>query len=327
MGSHNYSVGKTTRRCVGLTVQSEQLKSVVLANGESIAYRERAGSNKLLLLVHGNMTSSKHWDLLINALDDSFTIIAPDLRGFGQSSYHSKITQIQDFSDDLKGFVDALSLKNFDLIGWSTGGAVVMQFSADYPGYCQKLVLLASASTRGYPFFSTSPEGTPNLKKRFMTIEEVEQDPIRTQVIQGLYDTKNREGLKDVWNAGIYTHNQPEEALYNDYVDDMLTQRNLADVYHALNTFNISDVDNEVAQGTKQIQSIEIPVLILRGDRDYIVTAQMTDEIIEDFKGRAQYEVLVDCGHSPLVDDCPQLVEKIERFLLNEKGRDYEIKR
>ena len=42
-----------------------------------------------------------------------------------------------------------------------------MQFVADYPGYCEKLVLLASASTRGYPFFGTKVDGTPDLEHRF----------------------------------------------------------------------------------------------------------------------------------------------------------------
>ena len=127
------------------------LQKVVLPNSEQIAYRERAGGEKIVILVHGNMTSSKHWDLLMDVLDAKYKVYAPDLRGFGESSYNERITSIKDFSDDLKGFVDALELKDFYMVGWSTGGAVCMQFVADYPGYCEKLVLLASASTRGYP--------------------------------------------------------------------------------------------------------------------------------------------------------------------------------
>ena len=57
----------------------------------------------------------------------------------------------------------------------------------------------------------------------------------------------------------------------NEYIDDMLTQRNLADVYHALNTFNISAVNNDAAKGTKQVEKLTIPVLILYGDRDFVV--------------------------------------------------------
>ena len=45
----------------------------------------------------------------------------------------------------------------------------------------------------------------------------------------------------------------------------MLTQRNLAEVYHALNTFNISAVDNDVVKGSREAMLLHIPILVLRG--------------------------------------------------------------
>ena len=296
--------------------QLEVLHKVVLTNGETIAYRKRDGGDELVVLVHGNMTSSKHWDLLMEAMDPRFTIYALDMRGFGESTYDNRITSIKDFSNDLKLWLDELGLKDFTLIGWSTGGNVALQFCADYPNYCEKLVLFASGSTRGYPFYSSNADGTPNLENRLQTIEQIEQDPMKTIPIQQMYDTKNREGLKFVWNSAIYTHNQPDEQHYEEYVDDMLTQRNLADVYHALNTFNISAVNNVVAAGTNQVKDIQIPVLVLYGNRDFVVVESMTNEIIEDFEGRAHVKKLVNCGHSPLVDCLDEAKDAIEQFIL-----------
>lgn len=293
------------------------LANVELSNGETLTYRKREGGDELVLLVHGNMTSSKHWDLLLESMDERFTIYAVDMRGFGESTYNKRITSIKDFSDDIKLFVDALELKNFTIIGWSTGGNVAMQFCADYPDYSNKLVLFASGSTRGYPFYSSNADGTPDLTKRLATIEQIEQDPVKTIPMQQMYDTKNRDGLKFVWNSVIYTQNQPDEARYEQYVDDMLTQRNLADVYHALNTFNISAVDNVVARGTNQVKDIHIPTFVLYGDRDFVVTGAMTTEIIEDFAGQAQIMKLANCGHSPLVDCLDETKEAIEEFILS----------
>lgn len=295
--------------------QQDLLKKIQLSNGETIAYREKTGGDEILILVHGNMTSSKHWDVLIEKMDKRFTIYAPDLRGFGQSSYVQRVQNIKDFSDDLRLWTEALNLKDFTLMGWSTGGAVSMQFCADYPGLCKKLILLASASTRGYAFFGTNPDGTPNLSRRLLTLEDIENDTGKTVAMQTLYDTKNREGLKAVWNALIYTHTQPSTGQYEAYVDDMLTQRNLADVYHALNTFNISAVNNEVSEGHNEVAKIQIPTLVLYGDRDYVVVESMTKEIIEDFKGRAKVKRLIGCGHSALIDDLPQLIKEIEHFV------------
>ena len=296
--------------------QLDTLYKVELSNGETLTYRLREGGDEIIVLVHGNMTSSKHWDLLLESMDERFTIYAVDMRGFGGSTYNTRITSIKDFSDDIKLWIDELNLKNFTIIGWSTGGNVAMQFCADYPGYAEKLVLFASGSTRGYPFYSSNADGTPNVADRLKTIEQIEQDPMKTIPMQQMYDTKNREGLKFVWNSAIYTHNQPDIEGYEQYVDDMLTQRNLADVYHALNVFNISAVDNEVTKGTNQVKDIQVPTLILYGDRDLVVIEAMTNEIIEDFEGRAYVKKLVNCGHSPLVDCLDETKDAIEQFIL-----------
>ncbi|WP_231505556.1 intracellular short-chain-length polyhydroxyalkanoate depolymerase [Bacillus sp. EB01] len=293
---------------------SVELKKVDLPNGETLSYREREGGEKNVLLVHGNMTSSKHWDLLIDRMDSEFKIIAVDMRGFGESTYHKKVMSIKDFSDDIKLFVDALALKDFAMIGWSTGGAVCMQFTADYPGYCDKLILLESASTRGYPFFGVTPEGLPDTSNRVTTYEDVKVHPT-TVAIQTAYDQNNRDFLKATWNMLIYTKNQPDAELYEEYVDDMLTQRTLAEVYHSLNTFNISSRHNGLTEGTDQVKNIKIPVLVLWGDRDLVVNKLMTEEILADFGGHAKYVELTDCGHSPLVDDLEQLNGHIEAFL------------
>ena len=55
-----------------------ELKKVPLPNGETLTYREREGGDRNLLLIHGNMTSSKHWDLLIDRLNPNLKVYALD---------------------------------------------------------------------------------------------------------------------------------------------------------------------------------------------------------------------------------------------------------
>ncbi|WP_078548277.1 intracellular short-chain-length polyhydroxyalkanoate depolymerase [Litchfieldia alkalitelluris] len=292
-----------------------ELKTVNLVNGETLGYREREGGEKVILLIHGNMTSSKHWDLLLENMDESYKLYAVDMRGFGLSSYVNRVSSIKNFSDDIKLFVDELGLDDFAIMGWSTGGAVGMQFVADYPGYCNKLILLASASTRGYPFFGTDEAGQLDPTKRLKTIEDIEGDLARTIPIQQAYDTKNKEYLQAVWNALIYRDNRPSEERYNQYVDDMMTQRNLKDVYYSLNTFNISEESNGLVEGNGLVKNIMIPVLVLRGNQDLVITEGMAREILHDLEEVATYRELTGCGHSPLVDDLNQLMVACFEFL------------
>lgn len=288
------------------------MKEVPLSNGETIAYREREGGQENVLLVHGNMTSSKHWDLVVEKLDPVFKVYAIDLRGFGQSSYRQPIQSIGDFSDDVKLFVDAIGLKSFALVGWSTGGAVAMQFAADYPGYCTKLILLASESTRGYPFYGENERGET---VRYQSYGEVKADRLKTIPVQTAYETRNTEFLKQVWNAVIYTENQPAPHLYEEYLEDMMTQRNLAEVHQANNTFNISHHSNGLVGGNGKVDKIDVPVFVMRGDRDLVVTAEMTAELLSDLGERATFIELKNCGHSPLVDGLEQLVAAMHSCL------------
>jgi pimeloyl-ACP methyl ester carboxylesterase len=289
------------------------LKKVVLPNGEKVAYREREGGEDIVVLVHGNMTSSVHWDLVIENLSERYKVYAMDMRGFGESSYNKQITAIKDFSDDLKLWVDAVGIKDFVLVGWSTGGCVSMQFCVDYPGYCKALFLQSSGSTRGYPYYPLGADGMPDLDNRVETLDEMFQDSKRL-FVQGAYDAKNYEALRQIWEAVIYTHNTPDEERYQKYLEDMTTQRNLAEVYQALNIFNISSFHNGLTEGENRIKDIHIPIHIAWGENDLVVTRDMTEEIREDFGDKADYQELKGCGHSPLVDDIDQLIGVMEDF-------------
>lgn len=290
------------------------LKKVVLPSGEEIAYRERAGGENIVVLVHGNMTSSVHWDVVIESLSENYKVYAVDLRGFGQSSYQQKITAIKDFSEDLKQWVDLVGIKEFALVGWSMGGTVSMQFCADYPGYCSRLFLLVSGSTRGYGYYPLGADGLPDQNNRVSTMEEIYEDS-KYKTVQHAYDMKNYDILRQTWDMVIYNHNRPDEGRYQKYLEDMTTQRNLGEVYQALNLFNISAVHNGLTNGENRVKDIEIPVLITWGEQDLVVTKDMTQEIIEDFGEKASYKELTGCGHSPLIDDLNQLLTVMEEFL------------
>ncbi|OZM58372.1 alpha/beta hydrolase [Lottiidibacillus patelloidae] len=292
------------------------LKSIALGNGETLGYREREGGEKTLLLIHGNMTSSKHWDLVMENIDSSYKLYAIDLRGFGISTYNTPIASLKDLTNDVKLFVDAIGLSTFSVMGWSSpGGGVSMQFAAEYPHYVENLILLASISSRGYPFFNSDGMGNPILTERLTTREEIANEKGKIQPTVKAIESKDKAFLKMVWKWLIYNHNEPDSERFEEYLADMLTQRNYIDIVHANNQFNISNKHNGVVEGSNDIAKIKCPTLILYGENDIVVPTVMTEQLIQDFKGRAEVVMLKNCGHSPLVDDLPQLLGSIEQFL------------
>src|SRR5690606_5113104 len=146
------------------------------------------------------------------------------------------------------------------------------------------------------------------------TYEEIKGDAGKTKAVQGAYDRKDKEFLKTMWNMAIYRNKQPDPLKYDEYLEDMLTQRNLAEVYHALNIFNISHVHNGVTAGTGEVDKINVPVFLMWGSDDIVVTEQMKNETLEDLGDKVTYRELPNCGHSPLVDNLDLLMETIEDF-------------
>ena len=291
------------------------LKRVEIPNGEKLAYRERRGGEELLILVHGNMSSSKHWDLLMEAIDGKFKIYAIDLRGFGESSYNQSINSLKDFSQDLKLFVELLQLDYFHLMGWSTGGGVAMQFAADYPDYIHKLILMESVGTKGYPIFKKDENGQAIMGEFLTTRAEIAEDPVQVLPILQAYQNKDKQTLRMLWNSLIYHDNQPTAERYDHYLEEMLKQRNLVDVDYALATFNISMEHNGVKAGNSAVTKIKAPTLILQGKNDQVVPAQMALDIKKDIGEKARLVYLENCGHSPLTDDLEQLLKNITDFL------------
>ncbi|GAA0816184.1 intracellular short-chain-length polyhydroxyalkanoate depolymerase [Clostridium tertium] len=289
-----------------------KLKKVTLLNGETIAYRESGEGEKTLLLIHGNMTSSRHWDILTEKIKEKYKILAVDMRGFGQSSYNSPINSLNDFAKDIEELLDILKVDICSAIGWSTGGGVALELAANIPEKIEKVILLESVGVKGYPIFKKDSNGQPT-DELLKTKNEIAEDPIQVKPVLNALAAKNKEFYRKLWNMAIYTHNKPNDELYEEYLDDMLTQRNLVDVDYALVYFNITNESNGVNNGSDKCKLVKAPVLILQGNHDYVVPMSMAEDT-NKFIGNSRIVVL-NSGHSPMIDCMNTLIEEIYDFI------------
>ena len=272
-------------------------------NNEVLAYREGGTGTRQLLLIHGNMSSSAHFDHLMDALYDDFRIFAVDLRGFGHSSYHERFNSLKELSEDLEVFIDKLRLREIEVLGWSTGGGIAMHLAIDNPDVVKRVILLESVGINGYPMFKKDSAGQAILTELLMTKEDIEKDEVQVVPVLNALASRDAAYYKMLWNAAIYTAgNQPSPEDYDRYIEEMLLQRNLVDIDYALTRFNLSDVDNGYGKGTGDIQRLKCPVLIMQGDKDYVVPMQMALGIHEALKDNSRLVILEGAGHNPLVD-------------------------
>lgn len=291
------------------------LNSIELPNGETMGYRKLGEGDKVLILVHGNMSTSKHWDTVMESMPSEYTTYAIDMRGFGISTYNTPVNSLKDFSEDLKLFVDAIGIKKFNLAGWSTGGGVAMHFAIDYPEYVEKLILVESVGIKGYPIFKKDASGQPIIGEFLKTKEEIENDPVQVVPILNAYRDKNKAFLRVVWDSAIYLFGKPTEVRYEEYLDAMLTQRNLVDIDYSLVYFNISDEHNGVVEGSGEVHKIKAPTLVIQGKNDLVVPQDMGMGIAKGIGENARLELLDNGGHAPMTDDLDRFMNLILSFM------------
>jgi pimeloyl-ACP methyl ester carboxylesterase len=123
----------------------------VEVEGVELAYEvhgSRNGGAVPLLLVHGFTGSRLDWTDVIDRLAVSRPVVAYDHRGHGESSNTGDAASytFAQLTADLAGFVDALDLARFDLLGHSMGGMVALRYMATGPAGVRSLILMDTSA-------------------------------------------------------------------------------------------------------------------------------------------------------------------------------------
>ena len=113
-----------------------------------------------VVLIHGNLATGRFYEEVLAAAPDGFRLIAPDMRGFGDSEPlpHDGSRGLADWADDSYSLVRTLGIEvPVHLAGWSTGGAAIARYALDRPA--ASLTFIDPVSP--YGFGGVRPDGTP----------------------------------------------------------------------------------------------------------------------------------------------------------------------
>ncbi len=286
-----------------------------LPNGEKLAYLETGTEHQdVLVLVHGNMSSSIHYLPVIADFAKDYRVIAMDLRGFGDSTYHTPINHLDDFADDVIAFINMKNIDTCDLVGWSTGGGIGLSLAARFPKRIKKLVLVESASYKGYPIYEKDATFQPVIGKQYQSKDAMAQDPVQVLPALKAMEDKNAAIMKDIWKAVIYNVNVPEEESLDVFINETLKQRNLVDVDWALMTFNMSHEHNGVTEGDGSIDLVKQPVLSIYGKKDLVIPEHMFKETVDALE-TVKTHIFENGSHSPITDHPDKLYSAIYHFI------------
>lgn len=97
----------------------------------------------LLLLIHGGKDHARSWDWVALALREHFHVIAPDLRGHGDSQWSiGGSYALVDFTLDIAQLLDSLGGDPVEIIGHSMGGSVALQYTGTFPDRVRRVVAI-----------------------------------------------------------------------------------------------------------------------------------------------------------------------------------------
>ncbi len=112
-------------------------------DGINLRYTDM-GEGLPLVFIHGFPLSRGVWQKQIEALQSSYRVIAPDLRGLGESETQPGLTTMEQYAADLGALFQQLTTRPVVLIGHSMGGYVALAFARQFPEMLSGLVLVGT---------------------------------------------------------------------------------------------------------------------------------------------------------------------------------------
>ena len=256
-----------------------QSRTVQVAGHRVHYLAEGPANGPAVVLVHGLGASAEHWSNLAPYLAQSgFRVYIPDLIGYGRSEQPADFSySVRDEAAVVVRFMDALSLKQVELGGWSMGGWIAALVAAEHPDRVSRLMLFDSAGLNVPPTFDTSlfiPSTAAQLDQ-LKALLSPQPQPIPAFIARDI--------------------------LRNFRLNGWVVERALATMLTAQDV-----VDNVLPQ-------LKMPVLLVWGSLDR-VTPLSDGDIMHRLIPQSQLDVFAGCGHMAPSECSAEVGPKVVAF-------------
>ena len=103
-----------------------------------------AGDGPPVVLIHGMVNSSRHWEEVALRLADRYTVVAPDLLGHGDSAAVRGDYSLGAHACSIRDLLTTIGIERATVVGHSLGGGIAMQFFYQFPQRVERLALISS---------------------------------------------------------------------------------------------------------------------------------------------------------------------------------------
>lgn len=250
----------------------------ITVNGVRLAY-ERRGTGSPLVLLHGYPLDHHLWDEVAPFLVDTFDLILPDLRGFGESSTVDSFYTMEDIASDIAALLDHLEIRKAAIVGHSMGGYVALAFARLYPERVSGLGLVSSQVLADAP---DRKEG------RYKSAAEVADKGIGSVVAAMTPKFTSNQKLQEVARESM---ERQQPAAYIGALKAMA----------------------ERVDSTPLLSSLNVPVVLIHGDVDQLIPIDRAREVKAALPNAYLVEIR-GAGHMPMMEDNEKTAEALKHL-------------
>lgn len=270
----------------------------------------KGGRGPALLLLHGHPQTHAIWHKVAPTLAEHFTVVAADLRGYGDSGKPQGTPDHANYSKrrmalDQVALMRGLGFTSFAVMGHDRGGRVAARMAIDHPDAVTQLVTLDVAPTVAM-YEQTSFEFARAYWHWFFLVRPAPFPETLIRADPDLY-LKQTMGAR---SAGLAPFAPEAYAEYLRCLSDPATAHGICEDYRASITIDLEHDRADLAAGKR----IECPFLALWGAQGTV--GQCFDPLAEwrNWSANVSGEALP-CGHY-IAEETPQLLlERVLPFL------------
>jgi pimeloyl-ACP methyl ester carboxylesterase len=242
-----------------------------------------AGHGPAVVLIHGHPFNRGMWAPQLAVLPDRFRVIAPDLRGYGDSPVTPGTMPMAQLAADVSDLLDGKGIATAALVGLSMGGLVVMELAAAQPDRWQAYAFVATTAAR-----STAEERAARLASA-RTLDEQGMRPVAEEMAARLFGPHAAPELKAAIMAMMLATNPAGAAA---------AVRGRA----------------ERPDYQPVLRSLGAPALVCTGDHDTYSTAEITRELAGCLPD-PDVVLLAGAGHLPNLERPDEFNQHLLSFL------------
>lgn len=273
------------------------------ANGATF-HVARTGTGKPLLLLHGWPEFWLTWEPVMTRLAGRHTLIAPDLRGFGDSDKPQGPYGPDQHAADMLALMDALDVRRFGVVGHDVGGAAMQPLARTAPERLAGLFFFDFV----YPGIGARM-GAPDRLNHiwYQSFHQMEMAPALVGATRESCRTYIGHFLKD-WS---YRKNAFDDVL-EAFTDNFLKQGNLAGGFAHYRAAHAGRVRMMQGEAPK-LPPIEGPTCVRWAEHDPLFPYAWTDRMGETFS-KLDLAMFAGVGHFPHREDPDRAASEIGAF-------------